>query len=135
MSLYQLLAGGIDRVVTLAKADQLEARYLWVAVKGAWKYARAVASGDVAGEDDARARVRSCDACSAADRVKTGKPGVVAVYCGRGELAADGPTCGCLVGISIGGMPLGAAGKTQVASESCPRGRWVAIPPDACRFR
>lgn len=123
MSLYQLLAGGIDRVVTLAKANQLERRYLWVAVKGAWKYARAVATGDVAAPAIQGERLRRCVPCSASERAQTGKEGLTAIYCGRGNRTADGPTCGCLVGITIDGQTT-PAGKTQVASEECPRCHW-----------
>lgn len=132
MSLYQLLAGGVERVVALAKANQLERRYLWVAVKGAWKYARAVATGDVAASADQVARLRCCVPCSASERVQTGKDGVVAIYCGRGNRTAEGPTCGCLVGITIDGEAT-PAGKTHVASEECPRSHWGQVERDTQR--
>lgn len=120
MSIYQLIAGGLDRVIQLARANQLERRYLWVAVKGGWRYARAVATGDVAESGEQVARLRQCVACSAAERVQTAKDGVVAIYCGRGKRMDDGPTCGCLVGLTVDGQTT-PAGKTIVASEECPR--------------
>lgn len=133
MSIYQLIAGGLERVIQLARANQIERRYLWVAVKGGWKYARAVATGDVAASADQVARLRQCVPCSASERVPTSKDGVIAIYCGRGKRMDDGPTCGCLVGLTIkGNKPDGTidhdgdgetvpAGKTVVASEECPR--------------
>jgi hypothetical protein len=117
------MRGGLDRVIDLARANQLEARYLWVACKGAWKYARAVATGDAATNADQAARVRVCVACSATERVPTSREGLVSAYCGRGNRTEDGPTCGCLVFITIGGVA-SAAGKTKVASEACPRHKW-----------
>ena len=132
MSIYQLIAGGLDRVVQLARANQLERRYLWVAIKGGWKYARAVATGDVAASSDQGARLRLCVACSASERVHTAKDGVGAIYCGRGKRMDDGPTCGCLVGITIDGVA-SPAGKTHVASEECPRRHWGQVERDAYR--
>lgn len=127
MSLYQLMRGGLERVVDMAKANQLEARYIWVAVKGAWKYARSVASGDEAPDAVQTARVRTCIACSACERVPTSREQLVSAYCGRGNRTEEGPTCGCLVFITIGGVAQ-AAGKTKVASESCPRAKWADVP-------
>lgn len=121
------MRGGLDRIIELASANQLEARYLWVACKGAWKYARAVAAGDEATDHDQTARVRMCIACSACERIQTARDGLVSAYCGRGNRTEDGPTCGCLVFITIGGVA-SAAGKTKVASERCPRAKWGDVP-------
>ena len=132
MSIYQLIAGGLDRVIQLARANQLERRYLWVAIKGGWTYARAVAMGDVAAYADQVARLRKCVVCSAAERVPTAKDGVTAIYCGRGKRMDDGPTCGCLVGITIEGVA-SPAGKTHVASEECPRRHWGQVERESHR--
>lgn len=127
MSLARLLEGGIERIVDLAKADQLERRFLWVALKGAWKYARAAATGDVAHPDEQLRRVMTCAGCDALDRVQTSKSDIVSGYCGKTETTGPNPTCGCLVMMTVG-ITISAAGKTKVASECCPRDRWNAAP-------
>lgn len=127
MSIARLLEGGLERIVELAKSNQLEPRFLWVAVKGAWKYARAVAIGDVCSPIEEIHRVSKCAQCDAHDLNKTAKDGVWAGYCGQGETYGPNATCGCLVTLTIAGR-IEAAGKTKVASECCPRDKWSAAP-------
>jgi hypothetical protein len=127
MSIARLLEGGLDRIVELAKANQLEHRFLWVALKGAWKYARAVAIGDIASPIEEIHRAAICARCSAHDVVETSKAGVCAGYCGKTETHGANSTCGCLVTMTINGQ-IEAAGKTKVASECCPRDKWNAAP-------
>lgn len=60
-----------------------------------------------------------------------GKPAVQAkaMYCGKMLTEDDeANTCGCLVGMLVRGKAL-PGGKTVVASESCPQGRWQRADP------
>lgn len=85
-------------------------------VYGAGKYITALASGDLAEDGIVEMRRAVCKRCPS--RVtKSAMLGVAASdWCG--EPIHDGlddapPTCGCLL-----------SGKTAVASERCPQGRW-----------
>ena len=127
MSLSRLLEGGLERIVDLARSNQLERRFLWVALKGAWKYARSVALGDVAHPEEQLRRVMICAGCDALDRVQTSKNEITSGYCGRTITEGSNPTCGCLVMMTVG-LTISAAGKTKVASECCPRDKWNAAP-------
>lgn len=107
------LSGGLD-IMAMARAGELTPRKAWVAMKGAEKYVRAVASGDVADSETITLRLAQCRVCPAAS-----VPGRVYLsYCGTPlDEKLDGPvqerTCGCV-----------CAGKASVQSEKCPRGRW-----------
>ncbi len=124
MTLLELLALGRERIVGLAKSGQLDPAFLWVALRGAARYAQAVASGDVADDATARERVAVCSVCPVHDVVATSKAGVFAGYCGTSDV--PGVSCGCLVTLTVFGddRTMTAAGKTLVGSERCPRGKW-----------
>lgn len=85
------------------------------AVKGGAKFAVAIASGDIASTSDMAARLDSCHDCPHYT-VKVA-PGAIAesAWCGE-PFQETQHTCGCLLG-----------GKTMVASESCPSGRWGPV--------
>ena len=116
----------------MARAGRLERAALWLAVDGAGRYARAVMAGDVATEGTQRHRAAKCGGCPLAvyRRLGIGDGRTWAVFCGPPpglRTADDGVgTCGCLVGLTVGGAPLEAAGKAVVASEACPGGEWEA---------
>lgn len=91
-----------------------------VGVKGAVRWATAVATGDMADDATVAERRAICRECPS--RVRKVASGALAEsdWCGEplvdrtGE--ADAPTCGCLL-----------QGATSVASKSCPQGKWVAV--------
>ena len=112
---------GRDRLIDLAKRDSLDARFLWLALKGASRYVSAVVGGDVCCDNDAALRALTCASCPMLDRAKTSRPDVTAGYCGTGEVA--GQSCGCLVTLTVG-LTTRPAGKTIVNSEACPQGKW-----------
>jgi hypothetical protein len=122
MSLSHFLRLGIGRVVELAGRGELPPDVLWVAFRGAWRYAEAVARGDEADDATQSARIARCCHCPAQDQSATSKAGVVALWCGT-RLDKSNGTCGCLVGLTINGQTQ-AAGKTRVGSEKCPQGKW-----------
>jgi hypothetical protein len=123
MSLSAFLRLGIGRVVELAGRGELPPDVLWVAFRGAWRYAEAVARGDEADDVQQAVRIARCCHCPALDQSSTSKAGVVALWCGT-RLDESNGTCGCLVGLTINGQTQ-AAGKTRVGSEQCPRGKWT----------
>lgn len=98
----------------------------WVGVKGAAKYARAVALGDIASADEIMRRREICRGCNAYN---------VALFpAEQGGDSTDAPSAWCgpaLVEILHEGVPIEErscgcllAGKTAVASEECPRKKW-----------
>ena len=123
MNLSHFLRLGIGRVVELAGRGELPPDVLWVAFRGAWRYAEAVARGDEADDATQSLRIAHCCNCPALDQSQTSKAGVVALWCGTRMDESSG-TCGCLVGLTINGQTQ-AAGKTRVGSERCPRGKWT----------
>lgn len=102
----------------------------WTAAKGAAKFAAAVASGDVACDEDVAYRRGVCRACPSRERVQVPGASEPSDWCGppledrtNVPLTIEGkevPTCGCLL-----------AGKTMVASEYCPQGLWGSVPGKA----
>lgn len=124
MNLIDLLALGRERIVELAKSGELSPAFLWVALRGAAKYAEAVATGDVADAAAACHRAAVCGECGTHDVVGTSHRGTFAGYCGRVDV--PGVSCGCLVTLTVlGDSPEPRpAGKTLVAAERCPRGKW-----------
>lgn len=91
---------------------------LWHAVKGASKYAAAVAAGDAADAIEAGRRAALCGSCPNRRDYRVPALGVTAAFCGP-AFEDHGATCGCLVQVSC--RP---AGKVCVRSESCPSGKW-----------
>lgn len=101
----------------------------WVGVKGAAKFAAAVARGDVAAPEVIELRRACCRACEART------VGLFPKEHGGDETDAPSAWCGpALVELLHEGAPIGErycgcliAGKTSVASEACPRGTWDAV--------
>ena len=89
---------------------------VWTTVKGAAKFAKAVATGDKADNMEIMRRRAVCRECPS--RVTKmhprGVPGIdtESDWCGE-PLKETQTTCGCLL-----------AGKTAVGSERCPQGKW-----------
>lgn len=121
---------GVDLLTTKALSGELTAENVWLALKGATKYRKAMARGDVASPELAYLRAgMQCAKCDAHTLRDTGieRDGgmVLAGSCGPllEEHGGPEPTCGCLVSVTVNGK-LQPAGKTMVRSESCPRRRW-----------
>lgn len=87
------------------------------AVKGGLRFSLAIASGDEAHADTVNARRAVCRDCP--NYRITAAPGALepSSWCGE-PFVTTTKTCGCLI-----------AGKTLVASECCPSGRWSSVPP------
>ncbi len=101
----------------------------WTMLKGAAKYAAAVASGDIAPSSDQTARADACANCPALTR--SSGLGMYVYTCGvvGHDRRSDPmfPTCGCIVlTASKNHTGYSPAGKAVVASESCPQGKWTA---------
>jgi hypothetical protein len=123
-----LLNMGVDLLVTKALSGELTAENIWMAVKGATKYRKAMAKGDVAD----RGLAMKCKICCGCPSIAFRDTGVerdggvvLAGSCGPilEEHGGDKPTCGCLVSVKINGADM-PAGKTRVRSEVCPQGKW-----------
>lgn len=81
-------------------------------IYGAAKFAAALASGDVASDEVSEQRREVCRGCPSRVR-KPGLPGLPdSDWCGE-PMEETPTTCGCLL-----------YGKTMVASERCPAGKW-----------
>jgi len=128
MTLAELVKLGSGALVDMALSGTIRPRHVWTAFKGAERYRRAMADGDVAVITHAEARVAKCGECPRrTDHPKEG--GSVAHYCGNPFEELDEGPCGCLVGVTVDGAMLPAA-KTLVASETCPLDppQWLAGP-------
>jgi hypothetical protein len=96
---------------------------LWRCSKqGALEYARAVASGDVASDEQVKERGGVCGGCCSRKMEETALEGVATCWCGP-PLVETGATCGCLVGVTVRGVYVPGA-KLSVGSQACPRGLW-----------
>lgn len=92
------------------------ARMALVGVRGSERYLEAIAMGDVADASIVALRRAVCRGCPS--RVRKALPGAKkSDWCGP-PLKETGRTCGCLL-----------AGKSIVASESCPQRKWGAVVP------
>lgn len=114
----QLLTGAATFGGLLAKGEISPAR-AWVGMRGAARYMRAVAAGDVAEGGAVAERLAVCRGCPGA--VPDADLGDDAMWCGGpgAEVGPDGmPTCGCLL-----------PAKASVGSETCPRASWPSVPP------
>ena len=112
----------------------------WTALKGAAKYAAAVAKGDKADSATRRKRAVTCARCPSARDYNAPLLGLRVTTCGWAgqDRLTDPymPTCGCLVAIETRGLgqavrvagsvrtPVRAAGKAWVGTEECPQGKW-----------
>jgi len=91
---------------------------LWHAIKGAKRYAEAVATGDSADGITRAARASVCGKCPERREYRVPLLSLSAAFCGE-AFKETATTCGCLV--LAGDRP---AGKTCVRSEACPKGLW-----------
>jgi len=116
----------------------------WTAIKGAAKYAAAVALGDIALPQLQEERAAQCRVCPHLTMRRGLIPGRLTGWCGPAlREQTSPPTCGCLVlwadsGLSVDIEALGdadtmrgvfrgyaaPAGKVTVGSERCPQGKW-----------
>lgn len=119
MNIY---AAGSETLVRMALDGELSPSVAWVAIKGAEKYRRAVASGDIASAIVAKTRANKCVDCPSSTVRDVGARGMIARYCGPAFQELD-TTCGCLVSLTVGGSEE-AAGKTVVESEHCTQRKW-----------
>lgn len=129
MKLFELLRLGTQELINRALKGELQAGDLWTAVKGAEKYRRALATGDIAPPNEAASRADICANCPSRKLHRIDAIDSDTGYCGepfRDQTQSRPPTCGCMVTLTVGGK-LTAAGKVTVASESCPQGRWLAV--------
>ena len=125
-AVLSLAALGTKELVGMALRGVLGPEQLWTAFWGARKCLEALARGDVASDVVAEARVGGCDACPSCVRTTSPLAGVQGMYCGK-PLDGDGPgtgTCGCLVGLTVGGRVQPAC-KSLVRSETCGQRRWA----------
>lgn len=126
MTVPSLLKYGVDAITRMAVGGELAPQHVWVALKGATKYALAIASRDTATADTGEWRAETCARCPLHTTRDTAavsrKRPVVAIHCGD-PFVEGAETCGCLVAITVGGTVY-AAGKTKVGSERCPSDRW-----------
>lgn len=110
-------AAGGHVIRQLRDEGKLKPEHFWVGLRGATKYARAVAAGDIALPQLVADRLDKCAACPALvpeNSLPYAHPG----WCGPPlEEHLEGPvrerTCGCLL-----------IGKAHVQREMCPRGKW-----------
>jgi hypothetical protein len=130
MGWRDILVVGTEELVQRALRGELTAGQLWTALKGAERYRRAMADGDVAAEAEALRRARICAACPSRSSEEKRAVNATAHYCGEAfvaRLSPPEPTCGCLVGLTVNGETT-AAGKVYVLSEQCPQGKWRHSP-------
>lgn len=131
MSAPEFLELGIDLLAAKAKDGTLGIEAIWLALRGARKYRDAMKTGDRASHELAALRAgMQCATCESRRERDTGleRDGGVVIAGSCGELLIENlkgsrPTCGCLVYVQVNGRVL-PAGKTHVASEKCPQGKW-----------
>lgn len=106
---------------SLERANEALAKLI-TAYAGGEKFGAAIATGDVCARGTARERRRICNECP--QKCNASLWGLVpSSWCGppledRTDAAyGSSKTCGCLL-----------LGKTMVASERCPQGRWGPAP-------
>lgn len=132
MNLWELVKLAVPDLVNLALTGKLRPRHLWLAIEGATTFRSAVARGDVATWSEQLVRAGKCSRCVWAHQVPKPKIDAVAYYCGEPFKGRTNPDlCGCLCAMTINGRAL-PAGKTVVASESCPlenEDAWEAASP------
>lgn len=130
MKLFDLIKLGTEELIHMALSGKLTPSTMWTAIKGADRYRSAMAAGDIAGDNDAKARAEICSNCPSRVRHDIKAIDGTAGYCGSPFVVAmvgEKPTCGCLVTLTVGGE-FSPAGKTLVASEECPQKLWAACP-------
>jgi hypothetical protein len=127
MDAHTVVQIGMGRIIDMARRGELNNRWTWAAVRGGWKYVVAMVTKRAVSDPVAAARCGWCVRCEALDVVDTAKAGLQAGYCGNGSTGKGGPTCGCLVTITVDGAAPQPAGKLWVRSELCPRGHWAEV--------
>src|SRR5690606_1028433 len=88
---------------------------------GARKYVRAILAGDIASDAVIEERRDICRRCPSQWYGQAAEDTGESLWCGKpepGGMDRALPTCGCFL-----------AGKTAVASEACPQGKWGAVQP------
>lgn len=90
-------------------------RPIWTLAKGATKYAAAWLAGDRAPQAEITKRRNVCKVCPDMTVARALMSDGVSSWCGR-PFVDTGDTCGCLL-----------AGKTSIASEKCPQGKWTPV--------
>ena len=121
MTSIELCNLGVDELIGKYRSGQLGVRHLWVAMRGADKYRRAVAAGDITDDLTAELRAKVCLACQTT--TATGPDHERRHWCGEPFAEVPGASCGCLVALTVGGEIVPAA-KTAVGSERCPQRKW-----------
>lgn len=119
IDLAKIALRSAEDYLALVKAGRVARLDGWMASYGARKYAAAIASGDIAHETHIRMRRGTCRACPSMWVGIAKEDTEESSWCGRpepGGMNAALPTCGCFI-----------AGKTAVASEECPQGKWKAV--------
>jgi len=121
--LSQFAALGKDTLIGMAGRGELDARFIWLAAKGATRYVGKVMAGQVASEDDATNAASACSSCPDRHERHTTQGGkaITIGYCGPKEEA--GKTCGCLTFVTVNGL-VRPAGKTLVSGETCTQEKW-----------
>lgn len=120
---------GLPELVRLRREGKLDRRRAWALLRGAGTYLPAMAAGRVRDEQAADGLASVCAGCPLHTEraVDLGDELAVGLYCGViGVPDAGRGTCGCLVGITLNGQAVQAAGKTCVAGTICAAGRWGA---------
>lgn len=120
IELAQIAARGGVEFATLLKDGKVGLRDMWMAAHGATRYAAAMATGDIAPDGEIEIRRACCRACPSMMVERSDNAEGESAWCGKPfkDNMDDPrrPTCGCLL-----------AGKTAVASERCPQGRWGVV--------
>lgn len=122
MPVYSLLIHGSETLVRMALHGELSKDQLWVAMKGAERYRKAMKTGDITMPVQLAHRGTKCAACPLATRESSTLFQTEKVYCGQAFVETEN-TCGCLVGVSVDGEFI-PGGKAAVQSERCPSEKW-----------
>lgn len=132
LGLLELVQLGTAELKSLANSGEIRMKHVWVAAKGADKYRKAIADGDLRPTERALSCARRCAGCPSRTTrdIKVNGLDVSVGHCGpafeeipEGNRKGLPPTCGCLVSLTFAGQ-IYAAGKTIVGSERCPQGSW-----------
>lgn len=112
-------------LVDMALRGELGPDKVWVAMKAAAKYLKAIATGDVAPESEAVKRAGICAICTSCQWESVSSlADTERGWCGVPFKETD-TTCGCFVALSVHGE-LNVGAKVCVASEQCPQDKWLA---------
>ncbi len=127
---------GMPQLAAMAATGKLRGRHLGLAIEGASEYHEAIASGDVASEEDQDARASTCSTCPnlTPRGFRVLGLGRVKFYCGEPfEADESRGRCGCPIGTAespdaIKQVRVEHPGpRLMVASKQCPSGRFRAV--------